>query len=45
MEIAENNKQCATNIPLNYFNKSKEFVQWTPIPNTDNKKRMNFLSF
>lgn len=35
IEIAKNNKQYASNMPLAYFDKSKEFVTWTHVPNAD----------
>lgn len=37
IEIAENNKQYASDTPLTYFEKSRGFVAWTPIPKIDNR--------
>ena len=37
VKLAEQNKQNAIEIPLTYFEKSREFVTWTPISQTDNR--------
>lgn len=41
IEIAEHNKQYALEIPLTYFEKSRGFVTWTPIPQTDDRISKN----
>ena len=38
VEMAKHNKQDALDIPLTYFEKSKNFVTWTPISQIDNRK-------
>ncbi|AXQ77760.1 hypothetical protein DDV21_001060 [Streptococcus chenjunshii] len=37
IEIAKKNKQYASDIPLTYFEKSRKFVTWTPVPKTDSR--------